>query len=156
MLRHLGPRRLPGGGVVPGCPVAPTRQLLTRDGEEDSGGRGSGAAGRPAQAWSPSCSSSSSSSRAICCPRRPARWKGPRSCRPRGAGAWPAWGGCRLRAVSGSHVGCSPRPHLCIPSTHRSPRTTMGTGPSEPYLLFLRKSLLAFCNCTVDKRPKSP
>lgn len=48
MLRHLGPRRLPGGGVS-GCPVAPTRQLLTWEAEEDSGGRGNGAAGRPAR-----------------------------------------------------------------------------------------------------------
>ena len=31
-----------------------------------------------------------------------------------------------------------------------------GIGTSEPYLLFLKKSLIAFCNCTVDKCPKSP
>lgn len=32
----------------------------------------------------------------------------------------------------------------------------VGTGTSEPYLLFLTKSLIAFCNCTVDKCSKSP
>lgn len=37
----------------------------------------------------------------------------------------------------------------------RAQRSTMGMGPSEPYLLFLKKSLIAFCNCTVDKCSKS-
>lgn len=31
----------------------------------------------------------------------------------------------------------------------------MGMGTSEPYLLFLKKSLIALCNCTVDKCSKS-
>lgn len=37
----------------------------------------------------------------------------------------------------------------------RAQRSTMGMGTSEPYLLFLKKSLIAFCNCTVDKCSKS-
>lgn len=33
---------------------------------------------------------------------------------------------------------------------------TRGMVTSEPYLLFLKKSLIALCNCTVDKCSKSP
>lgn len=64
-------------------------------------------------------------------------------------------GNCRLWVVSGFHVGCSPLLHLCILLCMRAQRRTMGMGTSEPYLLFLKKSLIAFCNCTVDKCSKS-
>nr|KAF6447334.1 lemur tyrosine kinase 2 [Rousettus aegyptiacus] len=39
---------------------------------------------------------------------------------------------------------------------HRAPGRTVGTGASEPYLLFLKRSLIAFCNCTVEKCSRSP
>ena len=65
-------------------------------------------------------------------------------------------GACGLQVVSGSHVECPPRPHLCVPSVCRALQTTRGIGTSEPYLLFLKKALIAFCNCTVDKCPTSP
>ena len=57
---------------------------------------------------------------------------------------------------SGSHVECPPHTRLCVPFVCRALWTTRGIGTSEPYLLFLKKSLIAFCNCTVDKCPKSP
>ena len=63
-------------------------------------------------------------------------------------------GGCGLQVASGSHVECPPHTHLCVPFVCRALRTTRGIGTSEPYLLFLKKSLITFCNCTVDKCPK--
>lgn len=64
-------------------------------------------------------------------------------------------GNCRLWVVSGFHVEFLSL-HICASLLGaRAQRSTMGMGTSEPYLLFLKKSLIAFCNCTVDKCSKS-
>lgn len=50
-------------------------------------------------------------------------------------------------------VACA---HSCALSVHRAPACTVGTGASEPDLSFLKRSLIAFCNCTVEKCSRSP
>lgn len=97
-------------------------------------------------------------SSAVCCP-------GGHSCPLKTLGLWSSlWraGPARVRGEQGapscfsSPRGCSLRPPPCILSAQGPRGRVLGLGTSEPYLLFLKESLTAFCNCTVDKCSKRP
>lgn len=84
--------------------------------------------------------------------------------RCRHAGPGRPWGGLALLGRVGNRgLPAVPRLHAVFSASTpgalsaRGPRgRVVGLGSSEPYLLFLKKSLIAFCNCTVDKCSKSP
>lgn len=141
-----------GGPRQGDIPVLPAEQwhLLTsaerRLGERLGRQKGSRAGSVPAEAWREATRSCACSPTGVLTLSHP-------------AGAqlllW-CVGNCRLWVVAGFYDGCSLRPHLCIPSAQGARRTHEQNGHREPYLFIFKKSLIAFCNCTVDKCSKSP